>query len=507
MRTDSCSLSLMILVAVGLGCSAPEEPPRLPNIVLILADDLGWKDVSFNGGVIATPNIDRIANEGVQLERFYVAPICSPTRSGLMTGRHPIRYGMMRGVVMSYHDFGLDPGETIIPQALAEAGYEHRGVFGKWHLGHAKSEYRPLQRGYTRFVGFLTEAFDYFTHERYGAVDWWHDDESVHEPGYSTDLISKHAVEFVTEHAGGDAPFFMYVPYNAPHSPFQAKDEHLPRYANLEGVPVEAVVGKGVGPEKYEWFGGHAMSRARLEDVDGRLNNRRITGAMVHSLDEGIGNILDALDETGVADNTLVWFLSDNGGDTGIGDNRPFRGSKGNLFEGGIRVAAAARWPGGGVEGGGKVSAALNYLDVMPTLISLAGVADKFDLELDGIDVMPALKGEPFSEDREFYSYCGQLSNEREQLMAMDGDWKLIIIGPEPLDREALAESQTMLFDLATDPYEQSDIAEQNPGIVSRMTEKALVFRALQPDVHVPIFQEGRDGFVGPDRWMLPYAR
>ena len=152
------ALSLVLSAALSLGCSAPQEPAPLPNIVLILADDLGWKDVSFNGGVIATPNIDRIANEGVQLERFYVAPICSPTRSGLMTGRHPIRYGMMRGVVMSYHDFGLDPGETIIPQALAEAGYEHRGVFGKWHLGHAKPEYRPLQRGYTRFVGFLTEA-------------------------------------------------------------------------------------------------------------------------------------------------------------------------------------------------------------------------------------------------------------------------------------------------------------------------------------------------------------
>ena len=320
-------------------------------------------------------------------------------------------------------------------------------------------------------------------------------------------MISKHAVEFVTEHAGDDSPFFMYVPYNAPHSPFQAKEEHLPRYADLERVPVEAVVGKGVGPEKYEWFGGHAMSRARLEDVEGRLKNRRITGAMIHSLDEGIGNILDALDETGVADNTLVWFLSDNGGDTGIGDNRPFRGSKGNLFEGGIRVTAAARWPDGGLAGGRKVTAALNYLDVMPTLMSLAGVADKFDLELDGIDVMPALKGEPFDAEREFFSYCGQLSNEREQLMAMDGDWKLIIIGPEPLDREALAESQTLLFNLGQDPYEQSDIAEQNPEIVTRMTEKALAFRALQPEIHVPIFQDGREGFEAPIRWKLPYKR
>ena len=196
-----------------------------------------------------------------------------------MTGRHPIRYGMMRGVVMGYHDYGLDPEATLIPQVLAEAGYEQRGLVGKWHL---------------------------------------------------------------------------------------------------------AIVGEGVPPEKYEWFGGHAMSRARLEDVEGRLSNRRIAGAKVHSMDVGIGRILDALDEAGVADDTLVWFFSDNGGATGIGEVRPFRGSKANVFEGGIRVVAAARWPAGGVSGGGAISAPLNYLDVMPTLMEAAAASDRFDLDLDG---------------------------------------------------------------------------------------------------------------------------
>ena len=343
-----CSLLLATLFSVGCSQSPPEATAsRPPNIVLILADDLGWSDVSFNGGEIATPNIDRIANENVRLDRFYVAPICTPTRTGLMTGHYPIRYGMMRGVVMAYHDFGLDPGATLLPQALARAGYEHRAIFGKWHLGHSRLEYRPLQRGFTRHVGLLTEGVDYFTHERAGEVDWWHDHESVDEPGYTTDLISQHAERFVREHAGDEAPFFMYVPYNAPHSPFQAKDEHLPKYAHLEGIPVEAVTGPGVPQDKWLWYAGHATRPERLADFDLRQENRRITGAMVHSLDEGVGKILDALDETGIADNTLVWFLSDNGGDTGMGENRPFRGSKGNVFEGGIRVTAAARWPAG----------------------------------------------------------------------------------------------------------------------------------------------------------------
>ncbi|MDE2976911.1 MAG: sulfatase-like hydrolase/transferase, partial [Acidobacteriota bacterium] len=257
---------ILLTAIVLVGCAAGEEVEapearQPPNVVLIVADDLGWRDVSFNGGDIATPNIDRIAAEGVRLDRFYVAPTCSPTRAGLMTGRHPIRYGMMRGVVMGYHDYGLDPEATLIPEVLGEAGYEQRGLVGKWHLGLSRREYHPRERGFTRFVGHLGWGFDYFTHERYGEVDWFHDEESVDEPGYSTDLISEHAVRFVREHAGGDAPFFLFVPYNAPHSPFQAKEEYLPQYADLEPVPVEAVVGPGVPPEKYEWFGGHAMSR------------------------------------------------------------------------------------------------------------------------------------------------------------------------------------------------------------------------------------------------------
>ena len=254
MRTEH-GIVLATVIAL-LGCVPAEEAgeaegpraQRPPNVVLIVADDLGWRDVSFNGGDIATPHIDRIAAEGVRLDRFYVAPICSPTRAGLMTGRHPIRYGMMRGVVMGYHDYGLDAEATLIPEVLAEAGYEQRGLVGKWHLGLSRREYHPLERGFTRFVGHLGWGFDYFTHERYGEVDWFHDDESVDEPGYSTDLISEHAVRFVREHAGGDAPFFLFVPYNAPHSPFQAKEEDLPQYADLEPVPIEAVVGAGVPP-------------------------------------------------------------------------------------------------------------------------------------------------------------------------------------------------------------------------------------------------------------------
>ena len=222
------SVCFATVVAGTSGAAAQDKPP---NIVILLVDDLGWRDVSFNGGAIATPNIDRIADEGVRLNRFYVAPVCGPTRAGLMTGRYPIRYGMMRGVVMGYHDFGLDPEATIIPQVLATAGYEQRGIFGKWHLGESRAAYRPMQRGFTHFVGHVGSHIDYFTHEVFGEVDWFHGNESKDELGYSTDLIADYAVQFLEDHAGGDAPFFLYVPFNAPHSPYQAKSVDLPRYA------------------------------------------------------------------------------------------------------------------------------------------------------------------------------------------------------------------------------------------------------------------------------------
>ncbi len=498
------SVCFATVVAGTSGAAAQDKPP---NIVILLVDDLGWRDVSFNGGVIATPNIDRIADEGVRLNRFYVAPVCGPTRAGLMTGRYPIRYGMMRGVVMGYHDFGLDPEATIIPQVLATAGYEQRGIFGKWHLGESRAAYRPMQRGFTHFIGHVGSHIDYFTHEVFGEVDWFHGNESKDEPGYSTDLIADHAVQFLEDHAGGDAPFFLYVPFNAPHSPYQAKSVDLPRYGDLEGISIETELGPDIPPDKYEWIGGHASRRERFEDPAGMLNNRRITGAMIHALDQGIRRILDTLEESGVDENTLVWFMSDNGGASLAADNRPFRGAKGSVFEGGIRVAAAARWPAGGVAGGKAVDAALNYLDVLPTLMTVAGLDEGPELALDGMNVLPALKGEPFPVEREYYSYCGQLDENREHVTAMDGDWKLIVIGPPLTERRVFGRSELFLFDLAKDPGERDNLVKQHPEIVARLSDQALAFRALQPEKPVPLFATDREGFVAPHRWELPRAR
>jgi len=273
-------------------CGVPAPPPetRLPNIVLIVPDDLGRHDVSFHGGEIATPNIDRIAAEGVLIERFYTAPICSPTRAGLMTGRYPIRYGLMRNVIAPWQDFGLDTEEVTIPEVLARAGYEHRGVFGKWHLGHIGRKYHPLRRGFTESVGHNT-SIDYFTKERFGERDWFHGYEPASEEGYVTDLVAEHAVRFIDRRAGGETPFFLYVPFNAAHSPLQAKEEDLPLYADLEAIEP---------PRSWE----EITAGGPLAPEEQRRERRRVHAAMVHALDEGVGRILQAIDDHDIAENT-----------------------------------------------------------------------------------------------------------------------------------------------------------------------------------------------------------
>jgi len=395
--------SFLGTVAGSMAGTATAKAAGKPNVVIIVADDLGWRDISHHGGPIRTPNIDRLAREGAELDRFYVAPVCSPTRAGLLTGRYPIRYGLMRAVVPPWRSGGLDTSEVTIADVLGRAGYRHRGVFGKWHLGHSSVRYHPLRRGFTEFVGHYNGAVDYFTHEREGELDWHRNYEPSHEQGYSTDLIGAAAAAFIHKHAGGD-PYFCYVPFNAPHAPFQAKREHLQRYEALDAVPGE--------------WGGRPEQRRKT---------RQVLGAMVHSLDENIGRILDAIDKTGARDNTLVLFFSDNGGVAGIGDNGPLNGGKASVLEGGIRVPAAIRWPLA-IPGGRKITAPLAYVDVLPTLLRIVGGKDHGGRPLDGIDVYDVLTGKRASIDRDIYSYIGQSGEDDEGVCYITPEWKLVVL-------------------------------------------------------------------------------
>ena len=486
--------SLVLLIVVALVACSSSGPVSTadsrPNIVILLADDLGWTDVSFHGGNIATPNIDRIAVEGAEMARFYVFPVCSPTRAGLMTGRYPIRFGAMRTVYPPWRVGGMDLAESTMANILGEAGYKHRGVFGKWHLGHSDKKYHPLRRGFTEFEGHYNGAIDYFTHEREGEVDWHSGFDPSDEPGYATDLIAEAAAQFIRTHAADEEPFLCYVPFNSPHSPFQAKEEDLQRYAQLPPA-------RGF----YEGYPGVSMDG----NQDARDRNRRILGAMVHSLDQGIGRVLDAIDEAGIARETFVLFSSDNGGVRGIGENTPLRGGKATVFEGGIRVAAAARWTGQ-IPAGLKIRAPLANIDILPTVMRMAEVHRYHGRPIDGVDILDILTGRQEDLERELFNYVGAEGPHREHISFMTNEWKLIVAGPDVTDDSADdSKRQRFLFRISVDISEERNVIEDHVELADSMYQRIREFRSLQPEDAVPPYLEGRNSptFKVPGRWHL----
>ncbi len=487
-------LAVLVISVAMLGCGSEgggsgSVRPQGPNIVILLADDLGWTDVTFHGGNIPTPNIDSIAVEGVELARYYVHPVCSPTRAGLLTGRYPIRYGSMKAVYPPWRKGGLDLSEWTMADILADAGYRHRGVFGKWHLGHSDKKYHPLRRGFTEFYGHYNGAVDYFTKEREGEIDWHRNFEPNSDEGYTTDLIAEAAATFIRRNAADDAPFLCYVPFNSPHSPFQAKEEDLPGFASLPPAR-----GYYEGLESVDMSG----------NAEARNANRRILGAMVHSLDQGVGKILDAIRESGIYSETFVLFSSDNGGVRGVGENLPLRSGKATVFEGGIRVAAAARWPGV-IPSGRKIDAPLANIDILPTVMRMAGINVHHGKPLDGVDVLDVLTGRQATVERELYNYIGQEGAHREQISYMTNEWKMVVIGPDVLDDSADdSMRKRFLFRIDEDIAEERNLLDEQPDRASEMYAKIREFRALQPENAIPPYMYGREGFTAPPHWALP---
>ncbi|MHC4549262.1 MAG: arylsulfatase B [Planctomycetota bacterium] len=407
---------------VAFGATTAEAAPR-PHIVLFLADDLGWRDVGFHGSEIKTPHLDRLAASGARLEQFYVQPVCSPTRSSLMTGRYPIRQGLQVGVIKPWARHGLPLNERTLAQALQEAGYR-TAITGKWHLGLHEPAYLPTRRGFDHQYGHYCGALDYFTHLRNGGLDWHRDDQALEEKGYTTQLIAREAVRLIGKH-DPSRPLFLYVPFNAAHTPLQAPDEYVRRYRDL--------------PRR----------------------RRRIFAAMVTCMDDAIGAVLGALEKRRMRENTLVFFASDNGG-APAADNGPLRGRKGTLYEGGVRVPALISWPGK-LKPGSVVRAPLHIVDLYPTLLKLAGASLEQPLPLDGMDVWVTLAGDAPSPRREILH---NLEPHRAALRR--GDWKLVLSGRDVFG--AAAGVTTELFDLAADPYEKNNLAAKHPQKVKELS-------------------------------------
>ena len=429
-----------VLLLLGLCLLPLAAVSNKPNIVFFLIDDLGYADCGFNGGTqIKTPNIDRLAKSGTIIDSHYVQPVCSPTRSTLLTGRYPTHTGVYT-IVSPGAPWGLPLAERTLADALRAAGYRTT-LTGKWHLGEFEKAYQPNARGFDHQYGHFFGMLDYYTHQRMNKLDWFRNGEPLKEEGYTTHLITAEACKVIAE-TGNDKPLFLYVPFNGVHSPFQVPDNYLKPYANLKG-------------------------------------NRQKLAGMLAAVDEAISKIEDALRKSGRLENTLIVFSSDNGGPP-PGDNTPLRDFKGSIYEGGTRAAAFATWPGR-IPADKHVTQPMHMVDWYPTLIKLAGGTLDQKLPIDGRDVWPMLtKGAPSPPDA-ILSVSTQGPTRAAVRM---GDWKLMVSGNADADsgeddgatktkRKGKAAAgkyePVALYNLAEDPSESKNLAAAQPDRVKAM--------------------------------------
>lgn len=426
-----------------------------PNVIIFLADDLGWHDVGYHGSEIRTPNIDRLASEGVRFERAYSFPVCSPTRSGLMTGRSPMRLGVAYSVIRPWSDYGVPVAERFMPQAFHDAGYQ-TAITGKWHLGHAYSRFLPRSRGFDHAYGHLNGAIDYFTHEREGGLDWNRNGKSVREEGYSTFLLGAEAARFIKQRDRAK-PFFLYVPFNSPHSPLQAPPEYLDKYA---GIAVQ---------------------------------RRRSFAAMVDAMDTTIGRVLAALEEERIAGNTLVLFFSDNGGPTAFGaTNTPLRLGKATTFEGGTRVPAVMRFPGR-LKAGAVSQQVMTMMDYFPTLAATCGISPGNTLPLDGKNLWPAIAGGNIQRREDLFFVVE--SGGAVRLAVHQGEWKLV------REESSAGTVRNHLFRIEEDPTESNDVSVKNPKLVADLAQRIGEWRKLHPSNGVR--ESARpEGWKAPPLWV-----
>ncbi len=421
-------LPILFLFALAMThCTA--QRPEKPNIIIIMADDMGYGDLSCYGStLINTPNLDNMAAEGIRFTDFHAnGSVCSPTRAALLTGKYQQRVGIDGVVTAKHHrDKGLDPSEKTFAEAIKEAGYV-TGMFGKWHVGY-QTKFNPIQQGFDEYIGYVSGNVDYHSHiDQEGYEDWWVGDTIKNEKGYSTDLITKHSVDFIERHK--DESFLLYIPHEAPHGPFQGRKSEAERYVG--------------------WKDGAKQKKKVSEE---ELN--AIYKEMVEVMDEGIGEVMETLKKLKLDKNTLVFFCSDNGASRKVGSNGGLRGYKSTLWEGGHRVSAMAWYPGR-IAPNQVNDETILTMDLFPTIMDLVGA--EIPKGLDGISVKNNLiEGEALPQRDLFWGYAGRKAIRQ-------GDWKLIL---QKKDAEPL------LYNLKEDIGENDNVAGQHPERVGTMLGK-----------------------------------
>jgi arylsulfatase A-like enzyme len=429
--------------------------PRKPNVLFVMADDFGYADASCYGRrEYATPSIDRLAAGGMRFLQAYAnSAVCSASRTALITGRYQDRLPVGLEEPISVRDdgkvVGLPPGLPTLPAQLKKAGYT-TALVGKWHLGPLP-DFSPLKSGYDHFYGFRRGASDYFIHK----TDLWSEDVRIDENGYLTDLLGERAVQYVRESAGSSRPFFLSLHFNAPHWPW-------------EGPGDEAEAKRING---------------RLKDFDG--GSMKTYAEMVTRMDYQIGRVLDALDAGGLAENTIVIFTSDNGGER-FSDHWPFTGMKLELLEGGLRIPAIVRWPGHVPANAVNEGQPIIHMDWMPTLLEAAGITPDPSFPSDGMSLLSTLTANAAPVPRKlFWRYLNLL-----QEACRDGDFKYLKI----LDN-------TFLFNVVEDPLERANLKDREPEIYNRLVAEYRAWAATMLPLDPGVFADGNIGSQIPDHY------
>ena len=439
--------SPIVLIAYALillvGCTAEPDVERPPNFIVILADDLGYADTGAYGNRRnETPHLDGLAREGLRFTDFHSnGPMCTPTRAALLTGRYQNRLGREFESPLGADDKGLPRDEVTIAEALAEAGYVS-GAYGKWHLGRFPP-HLPTSHGFEEFWGLGSGDGDHHSHiDRSGRKDWWHNNQTEMEEGYSVDLITDHSVAFIERNK--DRPFFLYVAHLAIHFPWQ-----------------------GPGDKGYREEGGDYHNLTKLgyfekdKDPSGKVKE------MVEAVDGSVGRIVESVKANGLERDTLIVFTSDNGGYLtyeggyhNISRNGPLRGQKKQVYEGGIRVPTIAWWPDR-TEPGVTDDLAASF-DLFPTFLELAGLGRRADLKLDGVSLAPLLLEGDVLPDRTLFWRM------RDRKAVRQGPWKLVAVGGSPPE----------LYNLTQDIGESSDLSAERPQLVERLLAELQVWES-----------------------------
>ena len=467
------------LLALGTAAHA-----AAPNIVIILADDMGWNDVGYHGSEIRTPHLDQLAAGGATLSQFHSQPTCSPTRTALMTGYSPQRLGVYRQFAKNSTE-GLPRDVPTMAERLREAGYQ-TFLTGKWHLGHSRKAFLPNARGFDHFYGHVTGGIGYWDHVHGGGLDWQRNGETLREEGYATHLLAAEAIRLI-ESRDRDRPFLLYASFNAPHLPNEAPQASIDAYQHIENP------------------------------------FRRKHAAMVTELDSAIGELVATLRREGLTDNTLIWFMSDNGGLNasyqsgpmyalaqrldrwfeapvpgrflefvrtnlleGGADNQPLREGKGSIYEGGARVPSLVSWPGRIQPN--AIDAFITVQDVLPSVLTAAGIAT--DASLDGKSRWPSILGQTDSPPADYVTR-GQFGDQAYY----QWPWKLVDLQG---DRE--------LYNLEQDPLEAMDLAVQHPQKVAALAA-LLADLPRGEDLHIPTYKVVLDpDFFGGEEDRPPWA-